>query len=55
MNAIIIDDEPHCRNVIERILENHCPDIAVVATCADGIEGLKAILQLQPDIVFLDV
>ncbi len=55
MNAIIIDDEPHCRNVIERILDKHCPDIKVVATCADGIEGLKAILQLQPDIVFLDV
>lgn len=55
MNAIIIDDEPHCRNVIERILEKHCPDIKVVATCADGIEGLKAILQQQPDIVFLDV
>lgn len=55
MRAIIIDDEPHCRNVIERILENHCPDITVVASCEDGVAGLKAILKLQPDIVFLDV
>ena len=55
MKAIIIDDEPHCRNVIERLLEKHCPQIQVVATCADGIEGLKAIVKHQPDVVFLDI
>ena len=55
MKAIIIDDEPHCRNVIERILEKHCPVITIVATANDGIEGLKAILKHQPDVVFLDI
>jgi two-component system, LytTR family, response regulator len=55
MKAIIIDDEPHCRNVIERVLEKNCPDIQVIATCANGIEGLKAIIKHQPDIVFLDI
>ena len=44
MKAIIIDDEPHCRNVIERILEKHCPEITIAATANDGIEGLKAII-----------
>ncbi|MFN8343412.1 MAG: response regulator [Spirosomataceae bacterium] len=55
MKTIIIDDEPHCRNVIERILAKYCPEINVVATAADGIEGLKAIIKHQPDVVFLDV
>ena len=55
MKAIIIDDEPHCRNVIERIVEKHCPQIQIIATCADGIEGLKAIVKHQPDLVFLDI
>ncbi len=55
MKAIIIDDEPHCRNVILRILEKHCLELVVVAPCADGIEGLKAILKHQPDVVFLDI
>ena len=55
MRAIIIDDEPHCRNVIVRVLEKHCPDLVIVATCADGIEGLKAIVKHQPDVVFLDI
>jgi two-component system, LytTR family, response regulator len=55
MKAIIIDDEPQARNVIERIVEKLCPEIHVVATATDGIEGLKAILKYQPDIVFLDI
>ena len=55
MKAIIIDDEPHCRNVIMRILEKHCPELVIVATCANGIEGLKAIIKHQPDVVFLDI
>ena len=55
MKAIIIDDEPHCRNVILRILEKHCPELVIVATCANGIEGLKAIIKHQPDVVFLDI
>jgi two-component system, LytTR family, response regulator len=55
MKAIIIDDEPHCRNVIERILEKKCPEINIIATCENGIEGLKAILKYKPDVVFLDI
>jgi two-component system, LytTR family, response regulator len=55
MKAIIIDDEQHCRNVVQRILENHCPNIEVIATANDGIDGLKAILKHQPDVVFLDI
>ena len=55
MKAIIIDDEAHCRNVIERVLEKHCPQIHILASCCDGIEGLKAIVKHQPDVVFLDI
>jgi two-component system LytT family response regulator len=31
------------------------PEIKILAECSDGFEGMKAIQQLQPDIVFLDV
>lgn len=55
MKAIIIDDEAQARNVIQRIIEKHCPEIQVIATANDGIEGLKMILKYQPDIVFLDI
>jgi two-component system LytT family response regulator len=54
MNAIIIDDEPLARSVIREYLQ-HYPQISLVAECNDGFEGVKAIQQYQPDLIFLDV
>ena len=55
LKAIIIDDEPYCCEILEAMLEAECPDINVVNISNNGIEALKAIKQLSPDIVFLDV
>lgn len=52
--AIIIDDEPLARNIVEEYLRQY-DDIKIAATCGDGFEGLKAIMQHQPDLVFLDI
>lgn len=52
--AIIIDDEPLARSVIVEFLQAH-PDIQVVAECYNGFEGVKAISQHQPDLIFLDI
>lgn len=52
--VILIDDEPLARLVIKEYLESY-PDLQVVAECNDGFEGVKAISQLKPDLVFLDV
>jgi two-component system LytT family response regulator len=52
--AIIVDDEPLARSVIKEYLLQH-PTIQVVHECNDGFEGIKAIMQHQPDIVFLDI
>lgn len=54
MKVIIIDDEPLARTVIREYLESH-DDIEIVAECNDGFEGIKAIQELQPDLVFLDI
>src|ERR1700749_1422166 len=54
MKVIIIDDEPLARMIVEEYLQAY-KDIDIVATCGDGFEGLKAIQQYQPDLVFLDV
>jgi two-component system, LytTR family, response regulator len=55
LKAIIIDDENHCVEIIEVVLKKHCPTVKVVATANNGVQGLKAILQHEPDIVFLDI
>lgn len=52
--AIIIDDEPLARTVAHEYLLPHA-DIQLVAQCGDGFEGVKAIQQHKPDIIFLDI
>ena len=52
--AIIIDDEPLARDVIKSYLADY-PAISLVEECANGFEGLKAINQHQPHLVFLDI
>lgn len=54
MKAIIIDDEPLARSMVKEYLLAH-PDIYIVAECQDGFEGVKAIQQHHPDLVFLDI
>ncbi len=54
MNVIIIDDEMLARSIVKEYLQSHT-DINIVAECEDGFEGLKAIQQLQPDLIFLDI
>ncbi len=52
--ALIIDDEPLARMVVREYLQNFS-EIEVLQECSDGFEGLKAIQQCQPDLIFLDV
>jgi two-component system LytT family response regulator len=54
MKAIIIDDEPLARMMIKEYLQAY-PHIEVVQECSDGFEGMKAIQQHQPDLIFLDI
>jgi two-component system LytT family response regulator len=54
MKVIIIDDEPLARSIVKEYLQPYS-DIEVVAECNDGFEGMKAIQQYQPDLVFLDI
>ena len=54
IKAIIIDDEPLARLVVQEYLQNY-PQITIAQVCNDGFEGVKAINQYQPDLIFLDV
>ena len=54
MKAIIIDDEPLARMMVKEYLEPYT-NIQLVQECNDGFEGIKAINQHQPDLIFLDI
>jgi len=54
IKAIIIDDEQLARELIKVYLSKF-EQIEVLRECEDGFQGLKAIQELNPDLVFLDV
>ena len=51
---VIIDDEPLARSLVIEFLQEH-HEIEVVAECNNGYEGVKAIMQFKPDLIFLDI
>lgn len=54
IKTILIDDEPLARSITREYLQPHA-DVAVVAECNDGFEGIKAIAHHKPDLIFLDI
>ncbi|MBE0676629.1 MAG: response regulator transcription factor [Bacteroidales bacterium] len=52
--VIIIDDEAPARDIVRHYLKSH-PDFIVADECADGFSGLKAIREINPDLIFLDI
>ena len=54
IKLLIIDDEDFAREVIKEYLED-ISEIEIIGEFSDGFSGLKAINELNPDLVFLDV
>jgi len=54
IKALIVDDEPLARSIVKEYLQAY-PDLHIVQECNDGFEGVKAIVQHQPDLIFLDI
>ena len=54
MNCIIIDDEPLAVRLLESFVQK-TPDLELLASFTDSVEGAAAIKQGQADLVFLDI
>jgi two-component system LytT family response regulator len=54
IKAVIIDDEQLARDIIKAYLKPF-EQIEVVRECGDGFQGLKAIQEEKPDLIFLDI
>ncbi len=54
LRVVIVDDEPLARAMVRQCIAAH-PGVEVVAECANGFEAVKAVTELSPDLLFLDV
>jgi two-component system response regulator LytT len=54
ISALLVDDEQLAREELSYLLKEF-PDIEVLASARNGLEAIKLIEQLEPDVVFLDV
>lgn len=54
LTALIVDDEPLA---VERLqlLCDALPDLTVIGSASDGVQGLRRAAELGPDLVFLDI
>lgn len=54
LRVAIVDDEDLARRVVREYL-GAIHDVEVVAECANGFEAVKAVAELRPDLLLLDV
>jgi len=54
-NTIIVDDEESGANVLRLLCETYFPEIRILKVCLDIQCAEKAIRELKPDFVFLDI
>lgn len=54
LRALIVDDEELARRLVREFLARHA-DVEVVGECENGLDAVKQIGALAPDLVFLDV
>lgn len=54
INALIIDDEELARELVKSYIKD-IPELSVIGECSNGFEGIKAIQELKPDLIFLDI
>jgi two-component system LytT family response regulator/two-component system response regulator LytT len=54
ISAIVVDDEKLASDELSYQLREF-PDVEVIATASNGLEAVQLIMDLEPDLVFLDV
>lgn len=53
-SVLVIDDEDHGRVLVKQYLAPYA-DFFVAGECSNGIEAIKYINMLEPDLIFLDI
>jgi two-component system, LytTR family, response regulator len=54
IRVIVVDDEEPARLLLREYLASQ-PEVEVLAECSNGFEAVKAVTELKPDLIFLDI
>jgi two-component system LytT family response regulator len=54
LHVVVVDDESLARTYLRELLAGHA-DIVVAAECANGFEAVKAVTEMKPDLLLLDI
>jgi len=54
LRIVIVDDEPLALTLLASILDD-AVDVELVARCLNGYEAIDAVIEHQPDVLFLDI
>jgi two-component system, LytTR family, response regulator len=55
IKTILTDDEPRGLNSLKKMLEQHCPEVKVIAECNNADSAIEKIHLLEPQLLFLDI
>lgn len=55
INAIVVDDEKPSREALSTYIKDFCNGVEIIAECDSVKTAHKAIAELQPQLVFLDI
>ena len=54
IRTVVIDDEPVARAGVQKLLRDD-PDIVIVGEAGNGLDAIRLIEDVEPDLVFLDI
>jgi len=55
LHILIIDDEDHMRDSLTKLLQRHCPHVEIAGEANGVASGIRAIQDIHPDLVLLDI
>lgn len=55
MNAIIIEDEPRSKRLLQNFIRNYCEGVTILEAVETVEEAIIVIKKTKPDLIFLDI
>jgi two-component system, LytTR family, response regulator len=55
IKTILVDDEPRGLSSLQKLLQLNCEAVEIIACCSSAAEAADKIIQLQPQLLFLDI